>query len=133
MPKIKKKKRKGRRFHRGDYTCNKTGMTYSFRSGWEQKMMQYLDSSSEVESWTYEQIVIEYISNIRTKKIRRYYPDFFVKYFDGHCELLEIKPKRKIEQLAVRKKAEAARAWCETRNITYKILTEIDLKILGLL
>lgn len=95
--------------------------------------MTYLDADPNVETWSYEKTVIEYVSNVRTKKIRKYYPDFLVKYKDGRVELLEVKPKRKLEQLAVKKKAEAANVWCQANGSTYKILTEIELKELGLL
>jgi len=95
--------------------------------------MVYLDANPEVKSWTYEQTVIEYVSNIRTKKVRRYYPDFYVKYQDDREEIIEVKPKRKLDQAAVKKKAEAARMWCDDRRMTYRILTEIELKNMGLL
>ena len=95
--------------------------------------MHHLDSDPEVVSWTYEQTVIEYVSNIRSKKVRKYYPDFLVNYRDGRGEVIEVKPKRKLDQLTVRKKADAARSWCSERGLTYRILTEIELKDMGLL
>jgi len=95
--------------------------------------MVYLDSLIDVSTWSYEQTVIEYISNIRTKKIRRYYPDFTVTFSDGHVEVLEVKPKRKLEQAAVKKKAVAAQSWCDKMGYTYKIITEVEMKSLGLL
>lgn len=134
MPTKKKRKRKRKgHYQRGEYTSLKTGQVCKYRSGWEEKYMTYLDSDPQVVLWTYEQTVIEYLSNIRTKKIRRYYPDFYVKYQDGREEILEVKPKRKLEQTAVKKKAEAARLWCSDRGMTYRILTEIELKNIGLL
>lgn len=132
MPPRKRKKRKGY-YHRGEYTSVKTGQVCKFRSGWEEKYMVHLDADPHVVFWTYEQTVIEYLSNIRTKKIRRYYPDFYVKYQDGHEEILEVKPKRKLEQATVKKKADAARQWCSDRGMNYRILTEIELKDIGLL
>lgn len=95
--------------------------------------MLHLDSDPQVVVWTYEQTIIEYLSNIRTKKVRRYYPDFYVKYQDGREEILEVKPKRKLEQAVVKKKAEAARQWCSDRGMFYRILTEIELKDMGLI
>jgi hypothetical protein len=130
--KRKRKKRKGH-YQRGEYVSVKTGQVCKFRSGWEEKVMVHLDSDPTVERWTYEQTVIEYLSNIRTKKIRRYYPDFFVRYLDGREEIVEVKPKRKLDQVTVKKKAEAARLWCSDRGMTYRMLTEIELKEMGLL
>jgi hypothetical protein len=131
LKKKRKKKRKGH-YVRGTYTSPIAGEC-RYRSGWELKVMVYLDENPEVEFWSYEKTVIEYVSNVRTKKIRKYYPDFLVKYKDGRTELIEVKPKRKLEQLTVKKKAEAAKSWCETNGLSYKILTEFELKELGLL
>lgn len=90
--------------------------------------MLHLDELDVVDTWSYEKIVIEYVSNQRTKKIRKYYPDFFVKYLDGRQEIIEIKQKRKLEQAIVKKKSEAAQQWCIQHGMTFKILTEIELK-----
>lgn len=90
--------------------------------------MKHLDSDPTVVTWSYEQVVIEYVSNIRTKKTRRYYPDFLVTFSDGRVELLEVKPRRKLMQQTVKKKAAAAVEWCREKNVTYRMLTEIELK-----
>ena len=129
--KTRKKKRKGR-YQRGLYVSPLAGEC-KYRSGWEHKVMQYLDSNPDVETWSYEKTVIEYVSNVRTKKIRKYYPDFFIKYKNGTIEVVEVKPKRKLQQATVKKKAMAAEQWCMTHGAIYRILTEIELKELGLL
>jgi len=130
---MRRKRKKKKRYHRGEYTSTKTGELCKFRSGWEEKFMVYLDGNQDVKSWSYETLAIEYVSNNRTKKSRKYYPDFIVEYCDGRVEVIEIKPKRKLEQAAVIKKAAAAAEWCKTQGATYKILTEIELKNIGLL
>jgi hypothetical protein len=132
MPKKKRRKRKGH-YQRGEYLSKKSGATCKFRSGWEEKFMSYLDSEPTIANWTYEKVVIEYVANLRTKKIRKYYPDFYVEYVDGHVEVIEIKPKRKLEQAIIKKKTAAAKVWCEKQGATYRILTEIELKDMGLL
>lgn len=131
-PKKRKKKRKGH-YHRGEYTSTKTGQVCRFRSGWEEKYMVHLDTNPDVETWSYEQTIIEYISNIRTKKVRKYYPDFYVRYSDGRTEIVELKPKRKLEQAVVKKKTRAAIIWCVANMMTFRILTEVELKGMGLL
>ncbi len=95
--------------------------------------MIHLDASPDVEFWSYEKTVIEYVSNVRTKKVRKYYPDFLVRYKDGRTELIEVKPKRKLEQAVIKKKMTAALLWCAEHGMTYRIVTEIQLKELGLL
>ena len=130
-PKKKKRKRKGR-YQRGIHSSPIAGEC-KYRSGWEQKYMVYLDDNPEVASWSYEKLVIEYVSNKKTKKIRKYYPDFQIEYKDGRKVVVEIKPSRKLQQATVVKKIRAAKEWCTEHDMVYKILTEIELKDIGLL
>lgn len=127
----KKNKRKGR-YARGTHLSPVAGEC-KYRSSWELKYMLYLDACVDVASWSYEKTIIEYVSNQKTKKIRKYYPDFFIEFKDGSRKLIEIKQKRKLEQAAVKKKASAARAWCVEHGATYELLTEIELKNMGLI
>lgn len=129
----KKKRRKRRRgYHRGLYVSGIAGEC-KFRSSWEEKYMKFLDADPTVSLWSYEKIIIEYVANKTTGKIRKYYPDFYVEHKDGSKILVEIKQSRKIDQLAVKKKAAAAEAWCKIHGAMYRILTEIELKELGIL
>jgi hypothetical protein len=130
-PKKKKRKRKGR-YQRGIHSSPIAGEC-KYRSGWEQKYMVYLDDNPDVASWSYEKLVIEYVSNKKTKKIRKYYPDFQIEYKDGRKVVVEIKPSRKLQQATVVKKIRAAKEWCTEHDMVYKILTEIELKDIGLL
>ena len=127
-----KRRRKGH-YHRGEYTSKKTGQVCKYRSGWEEKYMTYLDSHDQVISWSYESLSIDYVSNKKTGKTRRYIPDFRIEYLDGRTELVEIKPLRKVNKPTVQKKLLAAQAWCNDHGISLKIITEIELKNLGLL
>lgn len=95
--------------------------------------MEHLDSNPDVSIWSYEKLVIEYISNQKTKKIRKYYPDFQVEYKDGRKQVIEIKPSRKLSQATIVKKIKAAVEWCAKHQVDYKIITEIELKDMGLL
>lgn len=131
-PKKKHKRKRKGHYIRGTYTSPIAGEC-KFRSGWEYKLMIHLDASPDVEFWSYEKTVIEYVSNVRTKKVRKYYPDFLVRYKDGRTELIEVKPKRKLEQATIKKKMAAALLWCAEHGMTYRIVTEIQLKELGLL
>ena len=128
----KKKRRRKGHYHRGVHISPIAGEC-KHRSGWELKYMVHLDSDVNVTNWSYEKLIIEYISNIKTGKIRKYYPDFYVEYKDGSCVVVEIKPKRKLDQAIIKKKIAAAEQWCVTHGATYKILTETELKDMGLL
>jgi hypothetical protein len=120
-------------YHKGLYRSSKTGLSYNFRSGWEEAYMKYLDSNAAVVSWSYEQIQIAYLSNKKIKKYRKYYPDFQVLYDDESIKIIEIKPKKRLKQAAVQKKISAAEEWCSVNGFIFQIITENELKELGIL
>lgn len=105
----------------------------NYRSGWELAYAKWLDENPDVVSYRYEPYAVEYISNYRTGKRRRYFPDFEVRMNDGKVLLVEIKPKRKLTLLTNIKKFAAASAFCVTEGLVFKVITESDLKALGLL
>ncbi len=95
--------------------------------------MQWLDAHAAVLTYSYESLKIPYISNLKTKKVRNYLPDFLVTFTDGSQMLVEVKPKRKLEQAVVKKKLEAARAWVSAHGATLNVITEVELSVMGLL
>ena len=131
----RRRRKNGRKGHyiTGTYTSTKTGEAYKYRSGWELQYMQYLDECDFVATWTYEAVVIPYISNLKTGKLRNYYPDFMITLSDGRSELVEIKPSKRVLQAAVQKKLRAAAGWCSANGVTLVVMTEVELKGLGLL
>lgn len=95
--------------------------------------MQHLDASPDVKEWTYETITIQYVSNKKSGKLRKYIPDFIVDYIDGHREILEVKPSRRVQQVKVQKKLKAGEQYCQAHGATFKVITERELKVLGLM
>ena len=95
--------------------------------------MRHLDTNPDIVSWSYEKIAIPYVSNKRTGKLRNYYPDFMVENSDGTKNIIEIKPSKKLSHVTVKKKVQAAEIWCSDHGFTYKILTEIELKDMGII
>jgi hypothetical protein len=131
LTKTRKRKRKSR-YHTGLHESPKVG-TCKYRSGWELAYFQYLDTNDHVLSYKYESLKIPYVSNVRAGKVRNYIPDLLVLYTDGHEVMIEIKPKKKLVQAAVKKKLEAAKEYCAAHGLTLEIITELELKVLGLL
>ena len=86
--------------------------------------MVRLDADDSVLKYSYEPVAIDYLSNKRTGKIRKYLPDFIVEYVDGHKELVEVKPKRRLKNYKVKKKLEAAAIWCEENGMVLVIVTD---------
>lgn len=132
-PKKKRKRRRRRGYITGIYTSTKTGISSKYRSGWELKYMEWLDRNILVSSWEYESLKIPYLSNKKTGKMRNYIPDFVVHYADGSHIVTEIKPSKRLTQTTVKKKAQFAEQWCTENHYSYLIITEIELKFIGLL
>ena len=105
----------------------------NYRSGWELKYALYLDDNPNVISYAYEPYAIEYLSNKKTGKKRRYWPDFEVKWEGDRTIIVEIKPKKKVTQARNVKKMTAARAYAKLIGCEYVVITEVELKTLGLL
>lgn len=127
----RRRKRKGH-YHRGTYESTKGGAC-SYRSGWELSYIKHLDGDPEVASFEYEGLKIPYVSNVRSGRTRNYIPDFLVTYVSGDRKLVEVKPKKRLSQPKVQKKLKAAQAWCQAHDVTLVVLTEVELRPMGLL
>lgn len=124
-----------------------------YRSGWELKLMMYLDRHPHVIQWSSEETRIPYWNPIK-QKTARYFPDFYVKRRkkDGTIEtaIIEVKPKAetipppmassrtatskgylyKAATYAINKaKWDAADKYCKSRGWKFMIMTAEDLGI----
>jgi hypothetical protein len=114
-----------------------------FRSGWEFTFMQFCDNNNAVLKWASEAIKIPYRHPL-TGKMTNYIPDFFILYQNKTgqqiAEMVEIKPKK--QSLIESRKASAqdrmvvainhakwaaAKAYCKTAGLTFRVITEDDL------
>lgn len=121
-----------------------------YRSRWESKFMNYLDSHPDVLQWSSEELIIPYRSPV-DGKMHRYFPDFLVRKQNpqGVIEtlLIEIKPasqtKEPVKKKTINKayisevmtwgvnqaKWKAAKEFCDDRKWKFVILTEKELNI----
>lgn len=122
----KKRRKKGGRYHTGVHNSPKCPTPVNYRSGWELTVCHYLDADPTVIQYTYESVIITYTANLRSKKIRKYFPDFMVFYKNGTVKMVEVKRQNMLSNPKVQKKAEAARLWCEKQNppIQYEFWTD---------
>ena len=122
-----------------------------YRSSWEEEAFKICDNNPNVLEWGSEIIKIpyfvpssKYMGNATTKI---YIPDLYVVTQDGagniSKKLIEIKPYKQTQKPRSRKpttrlyeertyiinqlKWQAARSWCESRNIEFVITTEREL------
>ena len=140
----KKKRRRGSKFKRGYYipinedkyiqpqdkTMNSKPYP-EYRSSWEQFYMKVLDSSNRVNKWGCEVLPIQYYDT-QQNKFRRYFPDFFILLEDGSRHIHEIKPASQRKNQNNIDKWKAAEDYCSNHNITFRVVTEIDLKKMGM-
>ena len=128
-----KKRRRRRGYHTGVHQSHKSGGPCHYRSGWELLLMQWFDSEPSVASYGYETVVVPYVSNSRSGRQRRYFPDFLVEFTDGRRVLVEVKPSKRLAQARVQKKLAAAREWCGAHGVALQVITEKELRGMGLL
>lgn len=123
------------------YLGNPTNIWY--RSLWERRVMEHLDTNLGVLQWSSEEIVIPYLSPV-DNKYHRYFPDFFVRTANG-AMILEVKPmsqsvapevkKRKTKSYITevmtygvnQAKWKAADEYCKDRGWKFKVVTEKDI------
>lgn len=127
------------------YTVNKGSFnkcvnngTFVLRSKLELKFAKLIDSSSNVIRWACEPFSIQYYFTY-DKKYHRYTPDFIVETTDG-VSIVEIKPYKKlimesqktnldkIDFIKNRDKWEAIEKYCKEQNMTFRVVTEKDIK-----
>ncbi len=122
-----------------------------YRSSYELKAFHWCDSHPDILEWSSETISIKYFDPT-TNKIRRYFPDLFIKIKEQTGEIkryiIEIKPKRQTvpPKATGRKKTktflaesriyaknnakwEAAKSFCKDNGIIFKLVTETELNI----
>ena len=122
-----------------------------YRSLWERKFMKYCDNTENILEWSSEEFFIPY-RDPTVKKVRRYFPDFFIKYKDKDGNIrrsvIEVKPRRETIEPKVTKgkskktilteqinyvrnqaKWKAAKEFCDDRKLEFKIMTEKELGI----
>ena len=72
-----------------------------YRSLWERKFMNYCDLNENILEWASEEFWIPYLDPT-TNRVRRYFPDFFIKYKDKDSNIrrsvIEVKPMRETLQ-----------------------------------
>lgn len=119
-----------------------------YRSGWELRVMKYLDENSNISAWSSEEIVVPYLSPL-DNRWHRYFVDFYVEFVDRNGNkkkmLLEVKPKSQTQEPKKPKrntnryltevmtwgvnqaKWNAAQEFCRDRGWDFKLITESEL------
>lgn len=115
-----------------------------FRSSWELEMHRFFDNNPNILQWSSEEIAIPYIKPT-TRKVHRYYPDYWIKYKTGSGEIIqeiiEVKPNSQVNIHTKKRLTEydkityainiakwsAASQFCQKHDIKFRILTEHEM------
>jgi hypothetical protein len=113
----------------------------TYRSSWEFVFMKFCDENMHITEWMSEPMRIPYFNPVKQTKTT-YVPDFLVAYKDKtgqrKVQLIEIKPKKqilgearsqrdKIQAVINQAKWQAAKQFCDQKNIEFKVITEDDI------
>lgn len=111
--------------------------------------MVYCDKNDNIMTWASEELHIPYYDPT-TKRVRRYFPDFYVKYRNVKGQvvekIIEIKPARQcappttsrrtkkhiyesLEYAKNQAKWKAAKEFCADRRWEFQVMTEKELGI----
>lgn len=135
-----------RKFQSGEYIPQNPQKYLSkrpphYRSGWELTVFRMCDNHPAIIGWGSETHRIPY-RNPLTGKNSNYIPDILMVYQDKkgqkHAEMIEIKPSSQIlgeaksqqDKLAAvvnAAKWEAARAWCKSQGLGFRVITEREI------
>jgi len=112
------------------------------RSSWETVFARMCDNNPAIVQWASEPFMIPY-RNPFTGKKTIYVPDFLIIYLDSkqkkHAEVIEVKPKKETAMQFAKSKRDkaavalnmakwqAARAWCKSQSLVFRIITEHDI------
>jgi hypothetical protein len=113
-----------------------------YRSSWELAMMNFCDNNPNIQQWASEALHINY-RNPFTGKNTIYVPDFLIVYVDKngqkHGEVVEIKPTKETFMESAKSKRDkamvalnaykwdAARKFCATQGLTFRVVNESDI------
>tara|TARA_B100000900_G_C20317435_1_gene608732 strand:+ start:82 stop:516 length:435 start_codon:yes stop_codon:yes gene_type:complete len=136
------------RFAQGKYTLKYPEKyvgrkTPTYRSSWEFAFCKFCDENPAVQSWASEAVKIPY-KNPFTGKQTIYVPDFFIQYKTktgrNMVELVEVKPSNQVSLESAgnsrtnkahavlnQVKWQAANAYCKSKGIRFRIVTEKDM------
>lgn len=110
---------------KGNVWSEKAQRDIPYRSTWEKRVVEILESDETVISFKFEPFRIPYYLEGSTRDFKRYYvPDFLVEYSDGSKVLVEVKPECFVGAAMNVAKFAAAREYCEREGWAFEVWTQ---------
>lgn len=124
------KPRKNSRYKTGAHVSPKCVRPFEYRSGWELLVAQALDADPDVVVYAYEAVGVPFVTNPRSGRVRKYFPDFLVQYRSGRRLIIEVKRDDKAKAFTVLAKAKACSSWAAASGVDYEIWTSKEIQTL---
>ncbi len=113
-------------FKKGSIETKKSGLV-NFRSSWEENVIKNLDADPNVVAFKVEPLCLPYyLAEGKEQHLRHYIPDFIVKYADGRCVMMEVKPRFFVDATINVAKFSVAKEYCEMNGLEFRVLTQSD-------
>ena len=109
----------------GWFESKKFNNKFYYQSSYEEKFLNFCESSDKISSLQRLPFVIPYIDSVGKK--RNYFADFLI----NRMMVIEIKPKSMLDYNNNKFKIEAGREYCTQNGFEYKLLMEEELKDLN--
>ncbi|MEN3801291.1 TnsA endonuclease N-terminal domain-containing protein [Aeromonas veronii] len=108
----------------GFYPSTKNNRLVAWESQLEQKACALFEFSADVVSYREQPITIYFESD---GQMRRYTPDFELKFHDGSSMYLEVKPFAKLQGDAVKRRLQQVARFWEMHGQQFGVITDIEL------
>jgi len=116
----------GKKYQTGNFHSIKSNKDLWFRSSYELAAFIKLENDDSVKTFDVCNFHIKYSFQGR---IRRYFPDILIEYVDETKEIVEIKPKCRLDESIIVAKKQALDEYCFKNNIKSSFWTEDNLPI----
>ncbi|MGC5428818.1 TnsA endonuclease N-terminal domain-containing protein [Aeromonas veronii bv. sobria] len=108
----------------GFYPSTKNNRLVAWESQLEQKACALFEFSADVVSYREQPITIYFESD---GQMRRYTPDFELKFHDGRSMYLEVKPFAKLQGDAVKRRFQQVARFWEMHGQQFGVITDVEL------
>ena len=115
---------------RGNVFAAKAQRLIPYRSSWELRAIEILETDPTVKSFKFEPTRIPFVYQAKNDMIQRkrhYVPDFLIRYSDDRQIMVEVKPKCYVDTAVNRAKALAAREYCKEIGASFQFWTQTEL------
>ncbi|WP_213815512.1 TnsA-like heteromeric transposase endonuclease subunit [Glaciihabitans sp. dw_435] len=113
---------RGKRNYSGSYWSSTNNSHVEFESFYERTALMQFDRDSSVVAISSQPMWIVWPSG---SEPRSHAPDFFLRHANGDGEVIDVRPEKRIDDVAVRS-FDATRRMCELAGLRYRVVSDLD-------